>query len=376
MDPYHFHGPEHLRGRAAATVFVITWIFLWVATVLAFAPINVTVDGVTHRLPAGTTAADIIRSGLASAHRGDLMSVAGGVAAIGKGLRPMLIIGGEKMEPTARLTDGAVALSVRGADVTESLVTTLVAIPVPIEETGKGPDRTIESLGAAGLAVARMGVVSHSITESRTIVAASPMRARRHPIDAQSRVVALTFDDGPWPGQTERILDILKSEGIHAAFFMMGVRVRMHPDLARRVAAEGHTIGNHTQTHPTLTRVSPDVVRAQMAVADAIILDTTGVKPRFFRAPTGAVNGVVRAEAAALGERVVHWTVDPKDWSRPSTGAVIARVVSATRPGAVILMHDGGGDRSQTIEALPEIIRVLREQGFRFLTLDEMYGGE
>jgi peptidoglycan/xylan/chitin deacetylase (PgdA/CDA1 family) len=152
--------------------------------------------------------------------------------------------------------------------------------------------------------------------------------------------------------------------------------VRAHPDLARRVAAEGHTIGNHTHSHPNLTRVSPAVVRSQMTVGAGAIQDVTGVKTRFFRAPGGSVNGVVQAEAAALGERIVRWTVDPNDWRKPSTGAVIGRVVSATQPGAVVLLHDGGGDRNQTIEALPEIIRVLREQGFRFLTLDELYPAE
>jgi peptidoglycan/xylan/chitin deacetylase (PgdA/CDA1 family) len=377
VDHYHVHRPEQPRRIAAVpALLAVVAVVVWLAAAIAFRPVRVTVDGATHIVPTGTTAAEIVRRGLVKAPRGDLRSITGGVARRRGGMPPSVRIDGAAASLSARIPDGAVIESVRGRDVTESVVTTVAATPVPVVESGTGPELTIISLGSAGLAVVRMGTVSHSIIESTPLAPASPMMVRRSPLSAGSRVIALTFDDGPWPGQTERVLDILKNDGVRATFFMLGIRARIAPDLAKRVVAEGHSVGNHTQSHAQLRRVSPGVVRAQMEGGRGSIEAATGVKTVWFRAPGGEVSPVVMAEAQALGERVIRWDVDPADWRKPPAPAIVGRVVGGLRPGAVVLLHDGGGDRNQTIAALPEIIRIAREQGYRFVTLDEMYAGK
>ena len=373
METYHLHRAGDGRPTARAFFFLAAAALLWVGLMVSYSPMRIMVDGVSYKVPAGTTAAELVEAGLVKAPRGDLRSLTGQVAKHKGGMLPTVVVDGTGAGPSDRISDGATITSVRGKDVTEAAVTTIAATPIPVQDTGRGPDVTIESIGTPGLAVVKMGVVSHSIVESRTIVAAKPMRIRRTPLSSSSMVVALTFDDGPWPGQTAQILDILEREDVKATFFVLGVRVRQHPEMLRREIEEGHTVGSHSMTHPNLTRSAPAVVHNQMAGADELITSVTGVKPVWFRAPGGSVNAVVQAEAAALGERVIRWTADPNDWRKPSAGDITARVMGGVAPGAVILLHDGGGDRRNTIAALPEIIRQTRERGFRFVTLDEMY---
>lgn len=349
---------------------------MWAVSASAYAPVTVTVDGVTRSIPMGTTAEELAASGLVKAPRGDLLSVTGEVAELEGGSIPVVLVDGEVAPPHARITVGSNVTSERGDDAVEAAITTITATPVPVLEEGRGPDTRLESIGAPGLSVVKVGVVSGSVVESTPLVAATPMRVKRMPLAPNTKVVALTFDDGPWPGQTERVLDILRQEGVHATFFMLGIRVRAHPDLAKRIVDEGHSVGSHTMTHPILTKVPGDVVRNQLVWSQDLIAQTTGVRPIFFRAPGGAVNSVVRSEANALGMRVVHWTADPADWRKPPASAIVDRVVSATGPGAIVLLHDGGGERSQTIAALPQIIHQLRQRGYRFITLDEMYDGQ
>lgn len=373
MDAYHLHRPDSAKGRRRLVIFLLIGVVVWVALAAAYSPIKVTVDGTTYTMPAGTTAGELVKSGLVKAPRGDLLSLAGGVARERAGGPPKVLVDGKDVAASDRLSDGARVTSVKGRDSIESAITTVAATPIPVVETGTGPDTTLDSIGAPGLAVVKMGAVSHSIVDSRTIVAASPMRVRRTPLATGTMVVALTFDDGPWPGQTEQILDILRRERVQATFFMLGVRVRAHQDLVRRVVAEGHTLGSHSMTHPDLTRSSPAVVEHQMAVSQGVIREVTGIQTPWFRAPGGSVNSVVQAQADRLGMRVIRWTTDPADWRKPPASEIVARVTGGLSPGAVVLMHDGGGDRTQTIAALPEIIRIGRERGYRFVTLDEMY---
>jgi peptidoglycan/xylan/chitin deacetylase (PgdA/CDA1 family) len=138
------------------------------------------------------------------------------------------------------------------------------------------------------------------------------------------------------------------------------------------VVEEGHLVGNHSQTHQMPRSSTPGRVASQMRAGRDTIRRVTGVESRWFRAPAGIVTPLVRIQAAALQERIVRWTVDPADWRRPGSSVIVRRVVRNARPGAIVLLHDGGGDRRQTIAALPGIIRALKAQGYRFVTLDEL----
>ncbi len=183
------------------------------------------------------------------------------------------------------------------------------------------------------------------------------------------RVVALTFDDGPWP-TTPQVLSILERNHIHATFFLIGEQVRGRESILRRALADGDVLGNHTYTHANVTGGG----YRQMASTQGAIRRATGYTPCLFRAPYGAVSGLAIRQARSLGMNTIEWSVDPRDWSRPGTGAIESRVLSAVRPGGIVLMHDGGGPRGETIAALPHIIATLRSRGYRFVTVPELLG--
>lgn len=193
--------------------------------------------------------------------------------------------------------------------------------------------------------------------------------------------VAITFDDGPDPEWTPRILDILKQRGVKAAFFIVGQEAERNPDLVRRIVAEGHEIGNHSFTHPNLAELPPSMIRLQLNATERLIESLTGRSTNLFRPPYNADSHPSKLEellpisiAQSLGYMTILENIDPKDWEKPSAEELLARVQAARDQGNIILLHDGGGDRSATIEALPAIIDYLRERGDRITGIGELLG--
>ncbi|MFK3985149.1 polysaccharide deacetylase family protein [Micromonospora sp. NPDC050397] len=180
--------------------------------------------------------------------------------------------------------------------------------------------------------------------------------------------VALTIDDGPHPEWTPLMLDLLDRHQVRATFFLIGGRVRERPDLARRIVAAGHTLGNHSMSHPQpFAALSRQRMRDEISRTQSEIEDATGVSTRLFRAPGGNWSRSVLATTADLGLTPVDWTVNPSDWRSPGVPR-ITRSLSRGRAGQVLLCHDGGGDRSQTVEALETVLPRLLGRGLRFVT--------
>jgi peptidoglycan/xylan/chitin deacetylase (PgdA/CDA1 family) len=189
------------------------------------------------------------------------------------------------------------------------------------------------------------------------------------------RAVALTFDDGPNPDATPVILDALKDRGVRATFFVLGRHAERWPDLVRRVAAEGHAIGNHGYYHRKLHFKSPAYVRTDLTLGTRAIDVASGVRPRFFRAPHGFRSPWVTSIARSLGQRTVGWSFGVWDTALPGRDVIVERIVTGTKPGSILLLHDGdgydpSGDRMQTAQAVPLIIDRLLAQGYRFDLLD------
>jgi len=180
-------------------------------------------------------------------------------------------------------------------------------------------------------------------------------------------VVALTFDDGP-SEYTPDFLRVLREKGVHGTFFEVGQEMPGREDTMRQILAEGDELGDHTMNHVDFPGYS------QIAGAAARIEAYTHFKPCLFRPPGGGVNSSVVATAGSLGMRTINWDVDPRDWSLPGTGAIYSNIVSHAQNGSIILMHDGGGPRSETLAALPHVIDTLRARGFRFATVSELLG--
>jgi len=186
--------------------------------------------------------------------------------------------------------------------------------------------------------------------------------------------LALTFDDGPNPGATPRILDTLRAERVPATFFLLGPHVERWPDIARRVADDGHAIGNHGYYHRKLHLKGPSYVREDLTLGTDAIVHATGSRPSYFRAPHGFRSPWVTPIARELGQRTIGWTLGVWDSDKPGADVIARRAVDATRPGTILLLHDGdgydpAGDRTQTADALPHIIRELRERGYEFVGL-------
>jgi peptidoglycan-N-acetylglucosamine deacetylase len=184
---------------------------------------------------------------------------------------------------------------------------------------------------------------------------------------SKSKVVYITFDDGP-SVYTPQVLNVLSQYGVHATFFEVGQMVAAHPSLTSQVYRRGNSVQNHTWSHPDLRKLTAAQFAYQVSATDRQILSHTGYRPCCLRPPYGAVNSTVRARAAGLGKKIALWTVDPRDWSRPGAAAIRSRVLSQVRPGSVVLLHDGGGDRSQTVAALGGILRTLKARGYTFAT--------
>jgi peptidoglycan/xylan/chitin deacetylase (PgdA/CDA1 family) len=193
-------------------------------------------------------------------------------------------------------------------------------------------------------------------------------------LPTKTKDVALTFDDGPHPVTTPRILDTLAAEDVTATFFMLGRHVERWPQVARRVAAEGHALGNHGFHHRTLHLRGPGYVRRDLELGTDAIAHATRQRPTFFRAPHGFRNPWVTRIARSLGQRTIGWTLGVWDSDRPGAGVIVRRAVDGCTPGAILLLHDADGydpdgDRTQTADALPRIIRELKGAGYRFVSL-------
>ena len=182
--------------------------------------------------------------------------------------------------------------------------------------------------------------------------------------------IAITFDDGPHPSNTPRLLDMLKQRNIKATFYVVGTNARRYPHLLRRMVAEGHEIGNHTENHPTLTKISTSEVRRELSVTHQAIVSATGVPPRTMRPPGGAINTELKTWIKSeFGYPTILWTVDPEDWKRPGVGVVTSRLVSGARPGRILLAHD---IHAPTIDAMPGTLDQLLAKGFRFVTVSQL----
>ena len=366
--------PERARPRAGGIVAAAAITAVLVLTALpAFQRVPVLVDGRPYLLLVGTPFGEVAERRLGSGEPGDLVDVStDGVIEQGAGLPARLYVDGVPVDPEEPIRGPVSVETEPGEDVVEEVVVVARAIDVPVAYEGEGPIATLVQAGSAGVAQVTEGKLSGLVVDEVVVEAPLPMIVRLSEPAAGDRIVALTFDDGPWPGQTEEILAILDAENVRATFFMLGVQVRSHPALAREVARAGHAIGNHTQSHRMLLGADADTVGEEIAACQRTLREAAGVAPTLFRPPGGLADATVYAEAREAGMDLVRWTVDPQDWREPTTDELSDSVLGAVHPSAVVLLHDGGGDRSATVAALPEIIGELRARGYRFVTLDDV----
>ncbi|MEH1822888.1 MAG: polysaccharide deacetylase family protein [Nostoc sp.] len=185
------------------------------------------------------------------------------------------------------------------------------------------------------------------------------------------KVIALTFDDGPWPETTEQILDILKSNNIKGTFFVVGQNLKNFPEIGKQIVSQGHVIANHTWHH-WYHFFNQQAAAFEIDRTTDLIYQVTGAKTNLFRPPGGNLHNGLAAYAKGQKYTVVMWSADSTDYKLPAVPKLINNVIKDSKPGGIVLMHDGGGNRSRTVQALPEIISNFRKQGYSFVTIPEL----
>jgi len=186
--------------------------------------------------------------------------------------------------------------------------------------------------------------------------------------NTQEKVIALTFDDGPDPVDTPAVLNILKEKNVRATFFVLGQAAQANPDLLKRLVLEGHEVGNHSFYHDYQQRRLVE----EMKQTDQEVFASTGAHTYFYRPPGGFLSKSQLETVRKNGHIVALWSVDSKDWRNPGVKQIVDNVLKNVFPGAIILLHDGGYQRTQTVKALGPIIDALRARGYRLATLSEL----
>jgi peptidoglycan/xylan/chitin deacetylase (PgdA/CDA1 family)/sulfur carrier protein ThiS len=347
-----------IRAAVIAAVLAGAAIAVWIAwPLLVRDSVRISVAGVARDVERGSTLADAVARFDLRPHAGSLLDVEGGVLTAGA-YPGSILLNGARVAAGTELREGDRIAVVDGRDRREALAREVVPVP-----GGRPSDPQFTLAFTPGTEIVTRGAVSHKLVSSRFRPSGAPRVAH---------AVALTFDDGPWPGTTSRILRILERHHVPATFFAVGSQVERYPELVRRELRAGMAVGNHSYGHPNsppfdelpIARIRDETARGGAALAAA------GVHAELFRPPGGAYSLEVVRAANALGERVVLWSVDPTDW-RPGTTArqIARRVLRAVEPGSIVLLHDGGGDRSATARALPRIIEGIRKKGLRLVSV-------
>lgn len=349
---------------------------------------SVTVNGVTHSVDSGMTLEDMVKKGYVSPQAGNLIAVDGSVAKQGGGEPFEANVNGTvTADPQTKLPRGATIQFEDGGDTNETFKETTETIP-----HGDAGDTDINSKtaywagsihvysdGVDGEKTTRTGDVSGKIV---TKVTKQPVGAGYHVYTAdvgKDKVIALTFDDGPWPTTTSEILDILKENDAKATFFEIGKQVAPNADVVKRIHDEGHQIASHTYDHAEgsgrgvdLTRMSTQEQIDEVDKGFQAINDTLGTEvERVLRAPGGNYHGTLIENLKDHAKAEIGWNVDTEDWRKPGADKIEAAIMSV-KPGQVILMHDGGGDRSETVTALKVALPKLKAEGYSFVTIDDI----
>lgn len=344
-------------------------------------PCTAAVNGMTVESTVKTTVRDLVDRQKIIVKPGDLLAVDGSVLQAGGGEAMHVTVNGEYIDPhDERLVQAGDEILVEDGDnVMESFTEEYIETAPGVRFEGKGAIHLYTGVGKPGQTMVRTGSTSGiSVNE----VMSEPVEevVREINVDTgEEKLVALTFDDGPWAEWTEQILDILEANGAKATFFTVGERIKGHEATLARASEAGHQICTHSWDHASgsgqgvnLGYMTPEeqiaeVANGQSAISDAIGKSASNV----FRTPGGNFSEETAAIVRPYVSSEIGWNIDTRDWTRPGAEAVYHALLGA-QPGNVVLMHDGGGDRSQTVAALRDALPELTAQGFRFITIDEL----
>lgn len=324
--------------------------------------VQVMVGGVARpvRLDQPATVADALSAAGVVPRDGRLLSLVT-KKVLNPSARPAVLLVDGRAVPTASLVRGGAIVTLQeSADSTEESTENAEFLPAPsLPATTKG----LWHPGQPGKALGRKGVVSGEVLTERQIQAVVP------PAPVTEKLVTLTFDDGPWPVSTPDILRILREKNVKAVFCVI-TRQLVGEGLAfaKGAMSEGHQMCNHTVNHDVgLPTRGQQIIDQEIRGGNHQLVDRLGLKPDIYRPPGGSTGPSIEATARDEGQQVLLWTVDTSDFRKPPPEVIVATVMANIRPGGVVLMHDGGGDRSATVAALPALIDQLRAAGYELV---------
>jgi len=272
--------------------------------------------------------------------------------------------------PTAPTVDPRAQFRRRRGALALALTLILVAVLVALLASGghNADTRGPSAAGGAAAAGAPLATSTANGDPVKAVLAYTPFVVAGA---AGGRDIALTFDDGPGP-YTPEVLSVLEKDHVQATFFAIGKMERYFSDSTEREVRDGDVVGDHTQSHLPLATLPAHEQREQLFEGIARIEIAGAPRPELFRPPYGSFNETTLRELRSLGLLMVLWSVDTADYREPGVPAIVERALAGARPGAIILMHDGGGNRSQTIAALPLIIHDLRARGYHLVTIPQL----
>ena len=323
----------------------------------------------------------LLSTNTVSVKPGNYIAVDGSVMREGEGTRATANVNGVDItDLSLHLNEGDTISLTDGVDITEEYTDSdPQVLPASLELKGSGAVHVYTQKSEAGEKVTRTGKESGKTAEITTKEPVNGVVQYYNVNSNGEKVIALTFDDGPWDSTTQAILDILKENDAKATFYTVGQMISGHEDLLKRAVNEGHELATHTWDHAegsgqgvSLILMSSEERKAEIEKGLQAIRDATGTEPSLmFRAPGGNFDQSVASDLNGLVTAEIGWNIDTTDWKRPGADTIAQRIESVG-PGGIVLMHDGGGDHTQTVEGLRQALPKLKAQGYTFVTVEEL----
>ena len=343
--------------------------------------VTIKLNGSNTSVQVNSSLATIVKEKHVNTTSGNLISVGGNVLSKGDGYAYSATVNGGKIDSDKladyKASDGDDLTIGDGDDKYEDYDVEVVEEQPKLEMGGDswGNITYISQWPRVGKREVRHGKVSGETVDGDWIQQTQNCVVTIHqisPDDKSQKLIALTFDDGPAATYTEKYIEILNQYGIHATFFNLGENVQQYPELAKKIVESGNELMSHTHQHQQLTTLDASSLQSEFKNAFGLIESTTGVKTTSFRPPYGDFKESTWLKSGGLTSLSVLWNLDSEDWRRAGADSIVSKSTEGAFSGAIILMHDGGGERSQDVEALPRIIETLQAKGYKFVTVGEL----
>ncbi len=343
-----------------------------------FRPVEVVINGARRTYTVHTSLGDIISKEKIKTTAGNLTSVSGKVITEGKGFAYSVKVDDKDLSfddgNNYKIHGGETITVGNGADIMEEYTVEMTETqPKLITDGSWGAVTYVSQWGKVEKKEIRTGKTSGETADGEVKQKGQDcvLKTRNLQPKDGKKLISITFDDGP-SVYTERYLKILKDHGAVATFFNLGQNVDEMPEISKKIVADGHEIMSHTYHHDVLTKDSAERVQSELDSSYESIKKATGVETTMIRPPYGAFTSKTWAVTQGKMSASILWNQDSLDWSRPGVDKIVANAINGIQPGYIILMHDGGGPREQDLEALPQILDKLHDQGYTFVTVTDL----